>query len=227
MPNRGGILFENKIVTFSFTIHLREIEEMNNQKIIMQLQSGGQEKAFARLYKFYPKIERHVKINSGSKDEALDIFQEALIILYTKVKTLEEDSSIQVDGFLVNTCKLLWSNELRKKKVRQKSGDEGLEYLAYQDEIQSHIEKEVKLNAVEEIIKNLGDRCKGILEAFYYKNFSMEKIADQFGFKTIQSAKVQKYKCMEAARKMAIEANQTWETADMAGYEVNLKTDQT
>jgi RNA polymerase sigma factor (sigma-70 family) len=200
---------------------------MNNQKIIMQLQSGGQEKAFARLYNFYPKIERHVKINSGSKDEALDIFQEALIILYKKVKTLETDSSIQVDGFLVNTCKLLWSNELRKKKVRQKSGDEGLEYLAYQDEIHSFIEKEVKLNAVEEIIKNLGDRCKGILEAFYYKNFSMEKIADQFGFKTIQSAKVQKYKCMEAARKMAIEANQTWETADMAGYEVNLKTDQT
>lgn len=178
---------------------------MNNSKIIQQLQNGQQEKAFARLYSYYPKMETYIRNNSGSKDEALDVFQDALIILYKKVKTLENNTSVQVDGFLVNTCKLLWSNELRKKKVRQKSGDGGLEYLAYQDEIQNQIYKEEKLVKVESIIKNIGDKCKDILIAFYYKNFSMEKIAEEFGFKTIQSAKVQKYKCMETARNLAID----------------------
>lgn len=178
---------------------------MNNSKIIQQLQNGQQEKAFARLYSYFPKIETYIRNNSGSKDEALDTFQDALIILFKKVQTLESNSAIQVDGFLVNTCKLLWSNELRKKKVRQNSGDAPLEYLAYQDEIQSQIEKEEKHLRVDQIIQNLGDKCKDILEAFYYKGFSMEKIADLFGFKTVQSAKVQKYKCMETARNLALD----------------------
>lgn len=182
---------------------------MNNSKIIQQLQSGRQEKAFARLYTYFPKIESYIRNNSGSKDEALDVFQDALIILYKKVQTLPQNTDIKVDGFLINTCKLLWSNELRKKKVRQKSGGEALEYLAYQDEIQDQIDKEEKLIKVENIVKNLGEKCKDILVAFYYKNFSMEKIAEQFGFKSIQSAKVQKYKCMETARNLALEESST------------------
>jgi hypothetical protein len=32
----------------------------------------------------------------------------------------------------------------------------------------------------------------------------MESIAKRFGFNTIQSAKVQKYKCMETARNLAL-----------------------
>ncbi len=177
---------------------------MNTNKIIHQLQNGEHEKAFERLYRYFPKMESYIRTNSGSKDEALDTFQDALIILYKKVQTLPADADIKVDGFLVNTCKLLWSNELRKKKVRQNSGDNLLEYLAYQDEIQAQIDKEEQFVKVESIIKNIGDKCKDILVAFYYKNFSMEKIAKEFGFKTIQSAKVQKFKCMESARNLAL-----------------------
>ena len=173
----------------------------------MQLQSGEQEKAFRRLYKFYPKIEKYVVINSGSKEEALDIFQEGLIVLFKKVQKISSDSGISIDGFLITSCKLLWSNELRKKKVRRNSSEDGLENLEYQDEIEERIEKENKLKTIDEILKKLGEKCKNILELFYYKNFSMEKIAKKFGYKTVQSAKVQKYKCMENARKMALDKN--------------------
>jgi DNA-directed RNA polymerase specialized sigma24 family protein len=96
---------------------------MKQQKIVNQLQNGEHEKAFEQLYHYFPKIQKYIRLNSGSKDEALDIFQEALIILYKKVKLVSEKEDFKVDGFLINTCKLLWSNELRKKKVRQKSSD--------------------------------------------------------------------------------------------------------
>lgn len=176
---------------------------MNNSKVIIQLQNGGQEKVFSRLYKYYPKVEKHVQINSGSKEEALDIFQEGLIILFKKAQNLSPDSPVNIDGFLMNTCKLLWSNELRKKKVRKNSGEDGLANLEYQDDIELQIEKENKLNAIDEILKKLGEKCKNMLEAFYYKKFSMEQIAKRFGYKTVQSAKTKKYKCMEHARSLA------------------------
>ena len=181
---------------------------MNQAKIIAQLQGGDRERAFARLYKFFPKIERHIKMNSGSTEEAMDIFQEALIVLYKKVKTISTDSPIHIDGFLVNTCKLLWSNELRKKKVRKNSGDEGLQQLAYSDEIAEQVEKERKISVIEEVLNQLGKTCKDMLMAFYYKRLSMQKIAKQFGYKTVQSAKTKKYKCMEHARNMAAETHE-------------------
>lgn len=177
---------------------------MNNAKIIAQIQKGNREKAFARLYKFYPKVEKYICINSGSSDEALDIFQEALIVLFKKVKTLPADSPINVDGFLINTCKLLWSNELRKKKVRQKSGEDGLNNLEYQDEIEAHLEKETKFKTIDEVLKKLGETCRDLLVAFYYKRLSMENIAKKFNYKTVHSAKTKKYKCMEHARKLAV-----------------------
>ncbi len=187
---------------------------MNNTKIIIQLQGGNQERAFTRLYKYFPKVEKHILINSGSKEEALDIFQDGLIILYKKVQDLPIDSPVKVDGFLINTCKLLWSNELRKKKVRKNTGEDGLSEVAsnqftdeHQDEIELLIEKEAKFKTIDQVLIKLGQKCKNMLEAFYYKNFSMDKIAKKFGYKTVQSAKTKKYKCMEHARALAKESN--------------------
>ena len=176
---------------------------MNESKIIHFLQHDQQEKAFRRLYKYFPKVEKHILVNSGSKEEALDIFQDALVILYQKVQDMPVDSPVKIDGFLINTCKLLWNNELRKKKVRT-GDDSGLGRLEYEDDIAAQIEKEEKIQLIEEVIRKLGEKCRKILEMFYFKSLSMENIAKKVGFKTVKSAKVQKYKCMENARSLAL-----------------------
>lgn len=178
---------------------------MNEIKIIQNLQQGKQDKAFRKLYKFYPKVEKHVLINSGSKEEALDIFQDALIVVFNKINSPEFDSSkFLLDGFLINTCKFLWSNELRKLKVRQGS-EQSISNLEYNDEIAAQLEKENQFKIIDQSLEQLGKKCQEILEMFYYKSFSMDSIAKKFGYKTVKSAKVQKYKCMESARKFALE----------------------
>ena len=192
---------------------------MNEGKIIHFLQQDQQEKAFRRLYKYYPKVEKHILVNSGSKEEALDIFQDALVILYQKVQEMSADSPIKIDGFLINTCKLLWNNELRKKKVR-KGDDSGLGNLEFEDEITEKIEQEEKIKIIENVIQKLGEKCKKILELFYFKSFSMESIAKKVGFKTVKSAKVQKYKCMQHARKLALELSNS--PADQVGQNPEL-----
>ncbi|MBD3637793.1 MAG: sigma-70 family RNA polymerase sigma factor [Crocinitomicaceae bacterium] len=192
---------------------------MNESKIIHFLQHDKQDKAFRRLYKYYPKVEKHILINSGSKEEALDIFQDALVILYQKVQNMSADSPIKIDGFLINTCKLLWSNELRKKKVRT-GDDSGLGRLEFKDEIEEQMEKEEKFKIIEDVLQKLGEKCKKILEMFYFKSFSMENIAKKIGYKTVKSAKVQKYKCMESARQMALEMSHL--SASQAGSNTEM-----
>lgn len=189
---------------------------MNNNKITDWLRNGKQERAFSKLYTLFPKVEKYILQNSGSKEEALDIFQEGLIILYQKSK---DSSDLIADGFLIKSCKFLWHNELRKKKVRGSGGsfeffrkngtsttkNSKVDNLIQDDsELELLIEKENKLNQVEEIVKQISKKCREIFELFYFKSMSMTEIAKRIGYKSVQSAKVQKYKCMEQARNLAM-----------------------
>ena len=56
---------------------------------------------------------------------------------------------------------------------------------------------------LQEQIANLGERCFGLLKLYYFEKLSMRSIAEAMGFGSDRSAKTQKYKCLERARKMA------------------------
>lgn len=178
---------------------------MNETKIVELIRSGRHEKAFKKLYQLFPQFQKHILANSGSKEEALDIFQEALLVFYRRVNQGNLASDFSCEGYVITTGKLLWNNELRKKKVRT-GDDKALGQLVHEDEIQSHLEKENKLKHIEKVLRKLGGKCRSILEQFYFRSMSMESIAKKFGFKTVDAAKVQKYRCLETARKMALEA---------------------
>jgi DNA-directed RNA polymerase specialized sigma24 family protein len=62
------------------------------------------------IYKqFYYKVNLFIKKNSGNEDDANDIFQEAIIVIYRKLKESDlvfETSSFQ--GYLFSVCRFLW-----------------------------------------------------------------------------------------------------------------------
>ena len=173
---------------------------MKNEKLIELLTNGKQEKAFTYLYNSFPKVEKHILRNSGTKEAALDVFQEGLILLYRKINGKAIDNP---EAFLITTCHFLWKNELRKKKVRINTSDD-VSSIEATDELDLLIEKENKLKQLEYIILSLGEKCKSIFELFYYQAFDMNSIANKLGYKNVQTAKVQKYKCMERARNLAL-----------------------
>jgi len=174
---------------------------MNNTKLTHLLRNGKEEKAFTKLYSLYPKVEKYILINSGSKAEALDVFQEGLIILFNKSKT---NTELVADGFLIKTCKYLWQNQLRKNKVRYSDDAQLNELIEDNSELELLIEKENKLNEIEAIVKKISKKCRQIFELFYFKSMRMTQVAEIIGYKSVQSAKVQKYKCMEQARNLAL-----------------------
>ena len=133
---------------------------MNTRKTSDWLNDGEVNKAFSKLYQLFPKAEKYVLQNSGSKAEALDIFQEALIVLYQKHIT---DQSIKIDGFLLNTCRFLWQNELRKKKVRRGS-DDGLENIEQFDESDFILVQEEKFKTLDKVLLQVSAKCREIFK---------------------------------------------------------------
>ena len=95
---------------------------MDDKIIIELLKSGKQDKAFLKLYKNYPKVEKLILSKGGSKEDAKDVFQEALIIFYEKVCNTEFKLTSAIGTYLYSVCRFLWKDELIKRKGKQARG---------------------------------------------------------------------------------------------------------
>ena len=136
----------------------------------------------------------------GTKQDAKDVFQDALIIFYQKVKNSQFKLSASISTYLYSVCRFIWKDEMlksNKKKVADLNNDLSDDERSELDDL---VEKESKYKLMEEALTQIGDKCLKLLQLFYYSNMSMKKIASDLEFKTEHVAKNQKYKCLEKAK---------------------------
>lgn len=173
---------------------------MNDQKLIELLKADKTDKAFYKLYSGYPKVEKLILSKGGTKDDAQDVFQEALIILYKKVTTTDFNLTSKLSTYLYSVSRFLWKDQLIKLKKIQATNME-VDLLSTElDELEKIKENEIKLKQVETILTTISKKCQEILELFYYRSFSMKEIAKKMSYTSERIARTQKYKCMEKAK---------------------------
>lgn len=173
---------------------------MDDKKIIELLKLGKQDKAFLKLYKGYPQVEKLILSKGGSKEDAKDVFQEALIIFYEKVSTTDFQLTSAIATYLYSVSRFIWKDKLLKKKGKQ-STDLSFEFSSEEEsEFKAAIEKEEKLKELEQVLTQIGEKCLKLLKLFYYDGLKMKEIAKKIGLKSEKIAKNQKYKCLERAK---------------------------
>lgn len=157
----------------------------------------------------YPKIEALILKNSGSKDHAKDIYQEAFIVLWNNVKndtfTPKNDTALQ--GYLYQIARNKWMDVLRSSRFKKTKKiqfelsvlDKGIE--PQDDEEQELFKK--KLKQTMDAFKNLGSPCKELLNAFYFEKISLREIANKLKIEE-NTARTKKYRCMEKLRELAL-----------------------
>lgn len=179
---------------------------MTDQEIIQELKAGKYNSALKALYKHYPVVRQMVLKNSGSKQDAEDIYQESLIILHRKVRENDFVLTSTLSTFLVGICRLQWMNELRK---RNKQATESLGEVSAEDadRFNTYLEEESKFKLAEKALLDLGEKCRDILRLFYFRKLDFKTIASKVGLANERVAKNQKYRCLEKARENYLSLN--------------------
>ena len=179
---------------------------MKEDEILEQLRLNDKSSAIKYLYKEFPKIKANICASGGNKEISEELFNDALVIMIEKVNSPSFVLTSKVSTYLFGIVRLLWKNELRKQKKKYE-----LEWndtlIVSEDDIDYDSEREMYFKEMEVIIKKLSNKCQLIFERFYYKKESMKNIANALGFSSVNSAKTQKYKCMERSIKLANEFN--------------------
>lgn len=132
-------------------------------------------------------MTRIVTNNNGTEDEAKDIFQDAIIIFWQKVRSDDFQLTSKISTFLYSVCQNLWRKELERKS---KQTNEIADIKEYSD-----FDRQERENILHSCMNELGETCRKVLMYYYFDNFSMQEIAEKLGFANADTAKTKKYKC--------------------------------
>jgi RNA polymerase sigma factor (sigma-70 family) len=162
-----------------------------------------EETALAYLYKLhYPMILHFVQNNSGTDDEAKDIYQEAVMVFYEKVRDQQLELNCQIKTYLYSICRRLWLKRLAFKNRYSGMVMDSDTFIQVEEEVAESEEKELKFQKMGDALGLLGEPCKTLLEDFYLQDLSMQSITEKFGYTNADNTKNQKYKCLMRLKKL-------------------------
>jgi RNA polymerase sigma factor (sigma-70 family) len=116
--------------------------------------------------KYAGKIKHYIIANSGSEDDAADIFQEALINIYNQAKNKQLQLTCPFEPFLLLICKRKWLNVLKKRgrePVTKEVDDVsiGEDVFAVAEQMKQN---DTRMQVFLQCFEKLGDACKDILK---------------------------------------------------------------
>lgn len=179
----------------------------DQELVEMILTKNRQNMAITLLYRqYYGVLENYILQNSGSSDDAADIIQEVMLIFVQMISEGKFRAESSIKSFLYSICRNLWITELRKRKssaARHEKYEESTEKV--DSDVSESIAKTESLKYIMGLFQELGDKCKQILQLFYYEELPMKEICEKLDFSSEQVLRNKKYKCL----KSLIEKTQT------------------
>jgi RNA polymerase sigma factor (sigma-70 family) len=159
-------------------------------------------KVLSMLYKMhYPPVLNHIMNNSGTEQEAKDVYQEAMIVFYERMQDKNFELSCKIKTYLFEVSRRLWLKRLYQKGKFVGRIEENDVFPEVVTELGIAEENENRFHSMYLSLSQLGEPCKSILEEFYFRNSTMEEITVKFGYTNPDNAKNQKYKCLQRLKK--------------------------
>ncbi|SDJ80200.1 RNA polymerase sigma factor, sigma-70 family [Pedobacter sp. ok626] len=164
---------------------------------------NNSEEALNKLYTgYFPMILQFILNNNGDEDDAKDVYQEGIIVLYNKIKSGNFELSSKLKTYIYSVCRRIWLKKLSQQS--KKSGDvtDFDDLISVEEDVEQHEEKDRQFDKMQSALLHLGEPCKTIIQDFYINNLSMQDICEKFGYTNTDNAKTQKYKCLQRLKKL-------------------------
>ena len=183
--------------------------QTNSEQQLLAALAAGERAATGSIYRqYYHIINGWLIKNGGSRADAADLFQEAMVVLFGKAQDEEFRLTCSIGTYLFAVSKNLWYKKLQKQSREPVFLKENIETeedgtgIVYEDDINVHHEREAHYEQLNGALEQIGEPCRSILKAFYHQDKNMQEIAADFGYTNPDNAKNQKYKCLARLRKL-------------------------
>ncbi len=144
--------------------------------------------------KYYPFIKKYILNNSGNKQDAEDIFQETIIMIYRKVEEGQLSLDCSLKTYLYSVCRILWLKELETRKLIR-NNDPELKNIV-DPEVNFYLENGdlEKKKLIQEHLMHLKENCRQILTLFY-AGVPIDEITEILGMSSTANTRQKKNRC--------------------------------
>lgn len=150
------------------------------------------------IYKiYYPTVHHLIITNSGTPDDAKDVFQECIIIIFRKVKEQEHfllNSSFKT--FMYSIARHVWLKHLRNQKYEGQKIQDQQSFIELKDEPFKVSNEDLKMSLYQKYFKLLPEDCQNILK-LTARDIPQKEIAQALNFKSENYVKKRKHNCKE------------------------------
>jgi len=138
-----------------------------DKKYINALQNSDNQ-GISKIYQdFSNGISNWVIQNSGTIQDAEDIFNEAIIVIFERVKRTDFELKYSFEKWLFGICRNKWMNHLKKNKRDKEVINDLKGGLSIESDMQSQIEEMEEKNQRQQNLdiafEQLSDLCKQLL----------------------------------------------------------------
>ncbi|MEP2937643.1 MAG: sigma-70 family RNA polymerase sigma factor [Gilvibacter sp.] len=143
------------------------------------------------LYKrVFPNVLSYVQSHDGSKKDAEDIFQNALLVVFVKIK--EEKTNIKaIDSYLFTVCRNLWRREAAKNRV---TNIEKVTLWSKEIDLSAFYLEQEQFDLYREKFELLTEQCKELLGMSFAK-VGYDAIVKAFNYASQLVARQRVFKC--------------------------------
>jgi len=146
--------------------------------------------------KYFPEIRFFVIKNSGSDEDAQDVFQESIIIIYKKLRDDVLDLTCSFKTYLYSVCRIVWLKQLEKRKNKSDSFSDNQVFVDLNEGVDEMAEEQEKFKLYQKHFQTLHIDCQTILKLFLEK-VPLRDIASRMNIKSEKYLKKRKYQCKE------------------------------
>lgn len=172
------------------------MQEFTAESILQGLKER-EPKVLDHIYEnFYNQIKNFIIRNQGTEEDAQDIYQDALLVIYQKSVNFNLSLSCSFSTYLFSVCRLLWLKKLEQNRHLFTLAEETGTYVELDPSILEISEKNERYKLYQDHFQKLSYSCQKVLELFL-AGIPLREIANILGFKSEQYAKKRKHQCKE------------------------------
>jgi|JI10StandDraft_1071094.scaffolds.fasta_scaffold26130_4 RNA polymerase sigma factor (sigma-70 family) len=155
------------------------------------------------LYKsYFALVRQYIVNNSGTSDDAKDIFQEVALLYFKMCQKPASSQIVNEKYYILGMAKNIWL-----KKIKEKGRYVNVEFNDHDDSIAAidEMPELIKTNALIDIVLNklneISDECRKIIYGAFYLKQSAVEIASTTGYSE-SFIKVKKYRCLQGLKRL-------------------------
>ncbi len=164
-----------------------------DKTIINGIISGDDAIIKAFYKKYLPQVSNYIVKNSGSISDAEDIFQDAMVFVYQKLKSDSLELNCSLGTYVYAVSRNMWMNKLRKNNRMVNNEDiitiSGID----ESDLIEDIYAGERRTLYQKYFLKLGESCQELL-ALFFSGASMREISNKKGYTEAYTRK-KKFEC--------------------------------